>query len=113
MRLIKTFKNAIHGLLISWREQRNMKIHSVAILLVVIAGFYFDFSYTDWCLVSLAIGAVLGMEVMNSSVEELVNFVSPEKRKEAGRIKDIAAGAVFVVAITSALIGLIIIISKL
>ena len=113
MRLIKSFKNAIHGLVIAWREQRNMKIHSVAILVVVTVGFYFDFSYTDWCLVSLAIGAVLGMEVMNSSVEELVNFVSPEKRKAAGRIKDMAAGAVLVVAILAALIGLIILLSKL
>lgn len=113
MRLIKSFRNAFKGILIAWREQRNLKIHTVAVALVCIVGFYFRFSYTDWCLVSLAIGAVMSMEVMNSSIEELVNFVSPEKRKEAGRIKDMAAGAVLVVSIFALILFIIIVMNKI
>ena len=112
MRLIKSFRNAINGFLIACREQRNMKIHWAAGVFVSAVGFYFDFNYQDWCFVVLAIGLVMGLEVMNSSVEELVNFVSPEKRKEAGRIKDMAAGAVLVAAIAAAILAVIILISK-
>lgn len=97
----------------AWLEQPNLKIHTVAAAVVCIGGFYFQFSYTDWCLVALAIGMVMGMEVMNSSMEELVNFVSPEKRKEAGRIKDIAAGAVLVVSIIALVLSAIIILNKI
>ncbi len=113
MKLIKSFRNAINGFLIAWREQRNLKIHSLAVVLVTVAGFYFEFTYTDWSLVILAIGLVMGLEVMNSSVEDLVNFVSPEKRKEAGRIKDLAAGAVLVTAIAALVLGVIIIWNKI
>jgi diacylglycerol kinase len=113
MRLIKSFRNAIHGLMIAWREQRNLKIHSLATVIVLASGFYLRFNYTDWCLVLLAMGGVVGMEVMNSSVEELVNFVSPEKKREAGRIKDLAAGAVLVVAIVAAILGILIFLSKI
>ena len=112
MRLIKSFRDAVTGFRIALREQRNMKFHLVAMTLVTIAGFYFHFTYIDWCLVVLAIGLVIGMEVMNSAVEDLVNFVSPEKKKEAGRIKDLAAGAVLVGAIAALILGLIIFLSK-
>jgi undecaprenol kinase/diacylglycerol kinase (ATP) len=113
MKLIKSFGNAINGFLIAFREQRNLKIHLLAVILISVVGFYFEFTYSDWGLIVLAIGLVMGMEVMNSSIEELVNFVSPEKRKEAGRIKDIAAGAVLVTAGAALVLGLIIIFSKL
>ena len=112
MRLIKSFRNALNGLLIAWREQNNIKIHLLAIVFVAITGVYGQFNYTDWCLVILAIGLVLGLEVMNSSIEDLVNFVSPEKRREAGRIKDMAAGAVLIAAIAAALLGTILVLSK-
>ena len=110
--MIKSFRDAINGVLIAWREQSNFKIHSVAIAVAGITGFYLDFGYTDWCLVVLAIGLVVGMEVMNTSVEELVNFVSPDKKKQAGRIKDLAAGAVLVGALAALIIGIIIALNK-
>jgi len=112
MNLIKSFINAWNGLLIAW-EQRNIKIHSLAVVIIFGAGFYFDFAYIDWCLTILAIGLVVSMEVMNTSVEELVNFVSPEKRREAGRIKDLAAGAVLVAAVLASVLGAVIVISKI
>ena len=94
------------------REQANMKIHLAALVVVVAGGYYMEFTYTDWCLVVLAMGLVIGLEVMNSATEELVNFVSPEKRKVAGRIKDMAAGAVLVAAIAALVLAAIIILNK-
>jgi diacylglycerol kinase len=112
MSLLKSFRNAWRGLLLAIQTQRNMKIHLVAVLIVLIAGIYFSFTVTEWGLVILSIGLVMGLEVVNTSIEELVNFVSPEKRNEAKRIKDLAAGAVLVAAITAFVIGLIVIFNK-
>jgi undecaprenol kinase len=112
MSLLKSFRNAWRGLLLAIQTQRNMKIHVGAAIAIIVAGIYFSFSVTEWGLVILAIGLVMGLEVLNTSIEELVNFVSPEKRNEAKRIKDIAAGAVLVAAITAFVIGLIVIFNK-
>ena len=48
MRLIKSFRAAITGFLIAWREQRNLKIHTVAVVVVCVGGVYLNFTYTDW-----------------------------------------------------------------
>jgi diacylglycerol kinase (ATP) len=112
MSLLKSFRNAWRGFVLAIRTQRNMKIHAGATVIVLVAGFYFSFTVTEWCLVILCIGLVMGLEVLNTSIEELVNFVSPEKRNEAKRIKDLAAGAVLVAAIAAFAIGLIVIFNK-
>lgn len=112
MSLLKSFRNAWRGFVLAIRTQRNMKIHAGATLIVLVAGFYFSFTVTEWCLVILCIGLVMGLEVLNTSIEELVNFISPEKRNEAKRIKDLAAGAVLVAAIAAFAIGLIVILNK-
>ena len=113
MKLINSFQYAIRGVSIAMQEQLNMKIHAVAILCVTGAGSYLDFNYVDWCIVIMASGAVLGAEIINTSVEEIVNFISPEKTQKAGRIKDLSAGAVLTVSIAALLIGLVLIGSKL
>jgi diacylglycerol kinase len=112
MPLLKSFKNALNGLVLAVRTQRNMKIHVMAAVLVLLAGFYLAFTITEWCLVVLAMGLVMGLEVLNTSIEELVNFVSPEKREEAKRIKDLAAGAVLIASLAALAIGLIILFNK-
>ena len=58
--------------------------------------------------VMLCIGTVITAELFNSAIERLVDLVSPEWNKIAGEVKDIAAGAVLVTAITAAIIGLIV-----
>lgn len=90
-----------------------MRIHLAAALAVIAAGIYLDFNYLEWCIVTLTIGVVMGFEVINTSVEEIVNFISPERREKAGRIKDLAAGAVLVVTIAAVIIGVELIISKI
>ena len=113
MSLLKSFQNAWQGFMLAIRTQRNMKIHVGAALAIILAGIYFSFSATEWCLVILATGLVMGLEALNTSIEELVNFVSPEKRNEAKRIKDLAAGAVLVTSIAALTIGLIIVLEKI
>lgn len=113
MSMLKSFRDAWNGIALAVRTQRNVKVQLVVAGLITAAGFYFSISYIEWCLAILAMGLVLGLEIMNTSLEELVNFVSPERRDEARRIKDLAAGAVLIAAMAAAGVGVLILSSKL
>ena len=104
---LKSFFFAFNGIKISLR-QRNMKIHVVCALLVIALGFYFKITTTDWCILLLCIGVVIALEIINTVIEHVVDLVSPNYNELAGKVKDLAAGAVLVVAIISAIVGCVI-----
>lgn len=101
---LKSFSYAFNGLKISLK-QRNMKIHMACASLVIALGFYFKITTTDWCILLLCIGTVTSLEIINTAIEYLVDLVSPNYNELAGKIKDLAAGAVLMVAIIAAIIG--------
>lgn len=111
-RLIKSFGYALAGIGYTVKTQGNFRIHVLAILVVLLAGWYADLGRADWLWILLAIGLVLAAELLNTAVELLVDLVSPEYNEKAGRVKDIAAGAVLVAAVIAAAIGGIIFIPK-
>lgn len=92
-------------------EHSVMTQFSIAMLLIV-AGFYFHISRTEWMFQTLAIGFVLAVEGLNTSVEKMADFVHPQFHEKIGFIKDIAAGAVFFAAMTALTIGAIIYVPK-
>lgn len=110
---LQGLKCAIKGIKESIISQLNMKIHIIIMLLVIIAGIFFQISQTEWFICIILFGLVIGMEVMNTAVEAVVDRVTMEKDDMARRAKDAAAGAVLVVAIASAVIGLWIFVPKL
>lgn len=93
--------------------QRNFIIQLVIAGLVVVAGFLFPLTTTEWCMVLICIAGVLSLELLNSAIELIVDQISPEYSVFAKHAKDMAAGAVFIGALVSAIIGLIIFIPKL
>jgi diacylglycerol kinase (ATP) len=107
------FVYAIKGVVYLFTSQRNARVHLFAAVLVVAGGFYFSISTTEWIAVVLSIGMVIAAEAFNSSIEELVDIVSPDYNKSAGRIKDLAAGAVLLIAIAAAVVGLVIFLPKI
>lgn len=102
------FQGVIHGL-----TERNFKFHAVATIVVVFAGIYVEISMTEWFIVIMLIGGVLALELMNSAVERVVDLITSDQHPLAKQAKDLAAGAVLVFAIASAIIGLIIFVPKL
>ena len=112
-RLIKSFGYAVSGITYTLKTQNNFKIHLFVTLLVVFAGFYFKLSANEWLCILLVIGLVLATELVNTAIELLVDLVSPEYNIKAGRIKDIAAAAVFITAIIAVIMGALIFIPKL
>ena len=104
----KSFIYALNGIGVSLREQRNLKVQSIIALLTVGAGFYFDITLTEWCVILFAIALVIGLEMINCAVESLVDLVTRERRPLAGKVKDIAAGAVLFASVIAVILGVII-----
>jgi diacylglycerol kinase len=106
------FLFAFRGICKAFATERNMRIHAVIALLVIVCGFIFNISRMEWMLCLLCFGLVFGAEMINSAVERVVDLVSPEKHELAKNAKDMSAGAVLVCAIFSAVVGLIIFVPK-
>ena len=90
-----------------------MKVHTLTMVLVVILGFILKLAIWEWVTCIILFALVIGAELFNTSIEEVVNLLSPEIRVHAKYAKDIAAGAVLVFALASAIVGVIIFLPKI
>ncbi len=110
---LKSFIFALNGLKILILEEHNARIHLVAALCVIIAGIVLRIANVEWIAIIFAIGFVFALETINSAIENLADFISPEKNDQIKKIKDLSAAAVLISAITAIFIGLIVFIPKL
>jgi len=110
---MKGAKYACKGTLILLRTEASIQVQFTIAILLTIAGFYFEISSTEWMFQILSIGLIISIEGLNTAVEEVADFIHPEFHNKIGLIKDIAAGAVFISAIASTIVGLIIYIPKI
>jgi len=112
-RFIKSFYFALKGIYQLLKNERNAKIHLLISIAVIGFSFYFNISKLEWIIIIFSIAAVFTAEAFNTSIEKMVDFVSPQHHEKAGQIKDLAAGAVLITAIAVAIVGLIVFIPKL
>lgn len=106
--LPRSFANALAGIAQGVATQRNMRIHVVVAVLAIIACAVLRCTSVEWAIVLVLIGAVIAAELFNTAIEALVDLASPDIHPLAKRAKDVAAGAVLVLAITAVVVGLII-----
>jgi undecaprenol kinase len=106
--LLKSFSYAIEGIFTAARTERNMQIHLTVSVIVIACSIFFSISKMDWLLILFAIGGMIALELVNSAIERVVDLVTGEYHPLAKQAKDLAAGAVFVYAILSVVIGIII-----
>ena len=107
-----SFEHAFEGIEVGIGE-RNMKIHCTVAVLVVLFGFILHISVTEWCICLVLFGLIMGLELVNTALEAVVDLVTKEYQPLAKRAKDTAAGAVLIAAIMAAAAGLIIFIPRL
>lgn len=107
-----SFRYAFNGLKVLLKEP-NACIHISVSVIVVIAGIFFKVSMIEWICLVFAIGLVVSMEAINTSIEKLSDFVSPQKNEQIKKVKDVAAFAVLFCAFISVIIGLIIFVPKI
>jgi diacylglycerol kinase len=104
----KSFTHAGRGILIFFRATHNAWIHLGALILVVVLGFYFRLTVTEWMMLVFASGLVFVSEAFNTAIEIDIDLTSPEYHPYARDTKDIAAGAVLLSAVTATIIGVLI-----
>ena len=107
-RLIRSFSYALKGLFKTFREEQNLKIQTLASLIVIALGIYFKISHLEWISLTLAIALVLVAEVTNSAVERITDVLKPRINSYVKEIKDIMAAAVLLSSIAAMVIGLFI-----
>ena len=70
-------------------------------------------SILEWVTIVIAIGLVIALEAINSSIEKLSDFVSPEMHNQIKTVKDLSAAGVLISAITAVIVGLLVFIPKI
>jgi undecaprenol kinase/diacylglycerol kinase (ATP) len=102
------FRCALKGIEDAIATQRHLRIHIVVAGFVALFGLLLGLPYVDLVLLLMAIALVVITELLNTAVELTVDLVSPALHPIAGRVKDIAAGAVLIAASVAAVVGIII-----
>lgn len=108
---LRSFGYAFEGIITASKEQ-NLKSHIVSAIIVILASYLTGLSRMEWYIVLLLIALIFALEMMNTAIERVVDLASPEIHPLAKQAKDIAAGAVLVFALFSAIIGLLIFLPK-
>lgn len=112
-KIINSFKYAIEGFVSSFKTERNMKIHVLVMICVIVLGLVLKLSKIEWFICIILISLVISAELFNTAIETIVDMISPEKNDKAKLAKDISAAAVLTLAIGAVIIGVIIFISKI
>ena len=110
---LRSFRYAGIGIFRLFRFENNARIHLLACILVIIAGYWFKISATEWCLIVISIGLVWSAEAINTAIEKLADVVSSEYHPAIKDVKDLAAAGVLILAISAAIVGGVIFIPKI
>lgn len=110
---INSFKFAFRGLSTALKNEPNFLVQIILGLIALFLGFFLKISSTEWLILILTISVVLILELVNTSIEALVDLVSPEIKEKAKTAKDVVASAVLISSISSIAVGLIIFLPKL
>jgi diacylglycerol kinase len=110
---LRSFVFAFNGLKILILEEQNARIHAIGAFCAIVLGFVLKISLQEWVAIIIAIGFVITIETINSAIENLADYVSPEKHDLIKKVKDLSAGGVLLSAITALIIGLIVFLPKM
>ena len=113
MQFLKSCKYALQGIRHCLFAERNFKIQSVVAVAIFLSGILLHLKNYEWLVILFSAALVLGLELINTAIEKLSDVICPTIDPAIKKIKDMAAGAVFLTAIASFIIGLIIFLPKI
>lgn len=112
MKLIRSFGYAWHGIQYCFKTQMNLRIHLLVLLLVIVSGFVFMISNSEWLFIISCSMLVLALELINTAIEHLCDMITKDIHPAIKIIKDVSAAAVLLVATGSVATGVIIFLPK-
>lgn len=107
-KVLRSFRFAGQGIVDLFRYENNAKVHLLIAVLVLIAGLWIELSRVEWAILVTQIGLVWAAEAINTALEKLCDFVSPGIHPQIKAIKDMASGAVLILAVAAVVVGLLI-----
>jgi len=110
---LKSFIYAWDGIVCFFKREPNAQIHLTATVLVLVLSVTLGVNKWEAIAVVFSIVFVWIAEMLNTSIEKTMDFISSEKHPQIKQVKDIAAGAVLVAAIAAVIVGCLIFIPKL
>ena len=105
--MLKAILIALRGIAIAWLQERHMKLHSLAALVVALLAWFSGVDAISWAVLMLCVGLVVSLELMNSALERLSNWVTMETDPLIRDAKDMSAAAVLAASIFAAIVGII------
>ncbi|MGD8744607.1 MAG: diacylglycerol kinase family protein [Candidatus Woesebacteria bacterium] len=109
----RSFSYAIEGIKTAFKSEPNLRIHTTIALAVLIAGFALNFSPLEWLVLVFTIFYVITLELLNTTLESVVNLVSPEIKREAKIAKDVSAAMVLMASIMAVVVALVLFLPKI
>lgn len=103
---IQSFEHAFSGLKVAFHEEQSFRIQLFVAIIIIILMYAFPLHSIEKAILFLAIGAVLGLELLNSQLEGMLNMWQPSHDPRIKKIKDLSSSAVLMVSMASALVGL-------
>lgn len=95
-RFLKSFKNSWDGLVYAYGNEQSLLIHAIASLVSITLGFLFKLQFSEWAIILIVLGVTLGMELVNTAIEAVVDLVTLEIHPLAKIAKDCGSAATFV-----------------
>ncbi|NLB34520.1 MAG: phosphatase PAP2 family protein [Elusimicrobia bacterium] len=110
--LIKSFDYALKGFVYAVKTERNIRIHIIATILVIILSLFLKISRLELAILILVISLVIICEIINTAVEHIVNMITRKHHPIAKIIKDLTAAAVFFASVSAVIIGYLILFKR-
>lgn len=110
---IDSFRYAFEGVRTVFQEERNMRSHTFSTIIVILLSLFLPLNVYEWLWILLACFAVLVMEIWNTVVENIIDFVSPDYHPLAKKVKDMAAAAVLFTSFFAVITGAVILLPKI
>ncbi len=107
-RFFESLRYAVEGIGYCIKTQRNMRIHIVIAIIVLMTGLLLRIGRAEFVMVLMSISMVFICEIVNTAVERAVDTATMEYHPIAKIAKDVAAGAVLVAALNSVIVGLLV-----
>ena len=108
-----SFKHAFDGIVWAFNTQPNFKIHVIVSFFVILTGFFFTISLSEWIILTLTITIGLVIEMINTGFEETTDAIDLKIREDIKIAKDVAAGAMLTYAIGASIVAGLIFIPKI
>jgi diacylglycerol kinase len=108
-----SFTYAWSGIKSLMRTEHNAWIHLALTIAAIALGFILKIARGEFIAIIIVMTMVWVAEILNTTIEKTMDFISLEKHPQIKLVKDLAAAAVLITAISALLVGAIIFIPKL